>query len=98
MYDGYIVFKLNEPTRIYLRRDLGILPKELGRLMFAYVAAGGEIDETPETRPEWSDWEFHWDLRFSINGTPIYVETLLHYASPVVPDDSLIEVVNIHAQ
>ena len=65
--------------------------------MHEYVAAGGEIDEVRETRPEWLDYEFHYDLRFTIAGKPIYIETRLEFRVPLVPDDSRIIVVYVHA-
>jgi len=97
---GYIQFDLTEEAHGWIRRELGnITLKEIGRLMHEYIAAGGEIDETPETRPEWSDqYEFHHDLRLTINETSVYVETRLHWRLPVVPDESWILVVNVHAQ
>jgi hypothetical protein len=82
-----------------LRKELdSVSLKEFGRLMDEYVASGGEIDEVRETRPEWSDqYEFHHELRFTIQDKAIYVETRLHYREPFVPDESWILVVNIHA-
>ena len=66
--------------------------------MHEYVAAGGKIDEVRETRKEWKEHEFHHDLRFTIHDVPVYIETRLNYRLPVVPDESSIEVVNIHGQ
>lgn len=66
--------------------------------MYEYVANGGVIDEVRETRPEWSDeFEFHYDLRLTIADCPVYIETRLYHRIPVVPDDSSILVVNVHA-
>jgi hypothetical protein len=63
------------------------------------VASGGQIDDVRETRPEWRDQhEFHYDLRFTIQDQPVYVETRLNYREPFAPDESWILVVNIHAQ
>jgi hypothetical protein len=65
--------------------------------MSEYVRAGGEIDEVPETRREWSDqYEFHHDLRLTIQKKRVYIETRLNYRLPVVVDESWILVVNIH--
>ncbi len=67
--------------------------------MYEHVVAGGEIDEAPETRPEWSDlYEFHHDLRLTIADKPVYIETRLNYRLPVAADESWILVVNIHAR
>ena len=58
---------------------------------------GGEIDEQPETRPNWrEEFPFHHDLRLIIQNRRVYIETRLHYVVPFVPDDSWIDVVNIH--
>jgi hypothetical protein len=94
----YIQFELTEEAFRWVRREFGnITLKEVGRLMHEFVAAGGKIDEVPETRPEWAKLhEFHWDLRFDIQAKPVYIETRLHYRLPVVPDESWILVVNIH--
>lgn len=97
-FKDYIQFELTETAYAWVTRELGnISLKELGRLMHEYVAAGGEIDEVRETRPEWSDYEFHYDLRFTIQDKPVYIETRLNYNMPVVLDESTILVVNIHA-
>ena len=97
-FNGYIQFELTERAYAWVKRELGnISLKEFGRLMHEYVVAGGEIDEVRETRPEWSDYEFHYDLRFTIQDKPVYIETRLNYKTPVVPDESTILVVNIHA-
>lgn len=67
--------------------------------MCEYVKAGGKIDETRETRPEWSGrYEFHYDLRLMIQNKPVYIETRLHHRLPVRADESWILVVNIHAR
>jgi hypothetical protein len=64
--------------------------------MYEFVAAGGEIDEIKETRPEWAEHEFHHDLRLTIQGKAVYIETRLHFREPLKPDESSILVVNIH--
>jgi hypothetical protein len=57
---------------------------------------GGEIDKVVETRPEWNFYSHHYDLRPTINGRLIYVETRLEYKDPADPDDPIVFVVNIH--
>ncbi len=98
-FEGYIRFELTETTYRWLKRELNnIALKEIGRLMHEHVEAGGEIDEVRETRPEWSgEFEFHYDLRFTIQGQPVYIESRLNCQLPVVRDDSSILVVNVHA-
>jgi hypothetical protein len=97
-FDGYIQFELTETAYEWIKRELSnISLKNIGRLMYDFVEAGCEIDEVPETRPGWSDeFEFHYDLRFTIQDKPVYIETRLKYQLPVVPDDSVILVVNVH--
>ncbi|MEO8494170.1 MAG: hypothetical protein ABI614_03805 [Planctomycetota bacterium] len=97
-FKGFIRFELTETAYRWVKQELSnISLKEIGRLMHEYVEAGGEIDEVPETRPEWSDYEFHYDLRFTIQDTRVYIESRLNYQLPLVPDESSILVVSIHA-
>ncbi len=98
-FAGYIQFELTETAYEWIKRELnGILLKEIGRLMYEHVRAGGEIDEVRETRPEWSgEYPFHHDLRFAIQDRAVYIETRLNCQVPVVPDASSILVVNVHA-
>jgi len=92
----YIRFELPERAQRWVNLELGyVTSKELGRLMHEHVAAGGEIDEVRE-RGEY-EYEFHYDLRFTINDKAVYVETRLDYRPPFVPDEPSIIVVNIHA-
>ena len=99
-YTDFIQFDLTEQAYRWVQRELGNMAlKEIGRLMHEYVDAGGEIDEVPETRPEWSDrYECHFDLRFKIQDIPVYLETRLNYRLPLVADESWILVVNVHAR
>jgi hypothetical protein len=96
----YIQFELTEEAHRWVRRKLSNMTlKEIGRLMCAHVVAGGDIDEVPETRQEWSgQYEFHYDIRLTIHNKSVYIETRLNYRLPVVPDESWILVVNIHAR
>jgi hypothetical protein len=97
-FKGYIQFELTESSYAWVKRTFGnISLKEIGRLMHEHVASGGVIDEITETRPEWADYAFHHDLRFSIQNVPVYIETRLIHKLPIVRDESTILVVNIHA-
>jgi hypothetical protein len=97
-FADYIKFKLSEQSRRWIRRELGIRFRELGQLMHEHVASGGQIDEVRETRPEWSGkFEYHYDLRLAIGGTPVYIETRLNFQPPFRPDAAWILVVNVHA-
>lgn len=95
---GYIEFELTDEARRWMKRELdGVTLRQVGCFMCEHVAAGGEIDEVKETRPEWLDHEFHYDLRIAIQGKPVYIESRLNFREPFVPDESSIVVVNIHA-
>ena len=97
-YEGYIRFELTEAAYRWIRGEFeSISLKEIGRLMYEYVEGGGEIDEVRESRPEWSVYEFHYDLRFTIQDKRVYIESRLDYREPFVSDESSILVVNIHA-
>lgn len=97
-FDGYIRFELTETAYRWVKRELESMSlKEIGRLMNEYVAQGGIIDEVRETRPEWADFDFHYDLRFVIENTPVYIESRLKFELPLKPDSSVVVVVNIHA-
>ncbi len=88
----YVV--LTAVAQRWLRSELpGYLASDVGRLLHEYVDGGGEIDQQPETRPEWAMHEFHYDLRVRIGGRLIYFETRL-----MMPrrGDPWIHVVNIH--
>jgi len=97
-FEDYVRFNLTEQSRRWVRQTLGIRVNDFARLMHEYVNAGGEVDEVRETRPAWSgEYEFHYDLRFAIEGVRVYIETRLHDYRPFVPDRPWIEVVNVHA-
>src|SRR5262245_15366470 len=52
-YTGYVDW--NENAWEWARDQLGQRrQRQMSRLMFEYVEAGGEIDQVPETRPEWN--------------------------------------------
>lgn len=94
-YAGYVTF-----TRLadeWLRRGLdGFSQRRFAELLFEHINGGGEIDEVVETRPEWSMHSHHYDLRPTVEGRTLYVETRLIYADPNDPDDPVVHVVNIH--
>ena len=97
-FKGFIRFELTETAQRWVKREFGNIKRsEIRRLMHEYVEAGAEIDEVLETRPEWSEHDYHYDLRFTIQGKPVYIETRLSYELPLKPDQSTIVVVNIHA-
>ncbi len=89
---GYVVWK--DVAVDWLRENLrGIEPHEFVKLMCEYVSAGGVIDQVPERRPQWSDYDFHYDIRFPIAGRKIYIETILIDDDP---SDPILRIVSIH--
>jgi hypothetical protein len=90
---GYVDWK--EVARQWVRDNLpGVEPRMVAQLMHQYVLGGGVIDQVVERRPEWDDYDYHYDLRLPISGRLIYVETLLLDEDP---NDPVIRVVSIHA-
>jgi hypothetical protein len=60
------------------------------------VEEDGEIDQVKEDREGWREhWEYHYDLRPTIHGVKLYVETLLHPESFSSRDDPVIYIVRI---
>ncbi|MBI2804317.1 MAG: hypothetical protein HYX68_04955 [Planctomycetes bacterium] len=94
---GFVEFELTEEAHRWVRRELnGVDLNSLRRVMHDYVMAGGEIDEVKETRPEWTQYEYHHDLRLTIQDKAVYIETRLCYREPFIQDEASILVVNIH--
>ena len=91
-FTGYITWK--SIARQWLEQNLeGFTTRSVGEEMFRFFAAGGEIDQVSETRPQWSEHRFHYDFRMDIGGRLLYIETIL------VEDnlnDPTIHVVSIH--
>ena len=91
-FTGYITWK--EVARQWVQANLQELtPRAIGELMFNYFESGGEIDEVPETRPEWDTVKYHYDFRIPIKDERIYIETILNLDEP---DDPILHVVSIH--
>ncbi len=100
--EGYVRFELNEPSHRWIERNLGSLQyRDIKQLMHDYVVIkGGEIDEVAE-KPDWVErygYEFHHDLRFTIQGVPVFIETRLKYRPPFTADEPEIIVVSVHDQ
>jgi hypothetical protein len=94
-FAGYIRF--TEPAERWIYGNLaGLKLRDFGRLMWEHVRDGGMIDAVKETRPEWSEHLFHYDLRLNIAGRRIYVETRLYFGDANDPDDPTIHVVSVH--
>ena len=67
--------------------------KAVAKLMFDHLQAGGVIDQTPETRPEWNDRPFHYDFRILVGGRRVYIETVLVDDDPT---DPFVHIVSMH--
>lgn len=57
----------------------GLTAKGFREELYRYVCeADGEIDQVKEEREPWREqWEYHYDLRPTINGVRLYVQTRL---------------------
>lgn len=90
---GYIIWK--GVARESLDRDLpGCTQEHIHQLMIAHVNSGGEIHQTAETRPEYTEYRFHYDFRMPITGQRMYIETVFIHERD--PDDCTIYVVSFH--
>ena len=79
----------------WMLKELGCTQRQFKQKMWEFVVMEeGEIDEVKERRPEYSEHEFHHDLRFKVDGRLVYVETRLLQERDI--NDSEILVVNIH--
>ncbi|MBM4090046.1 MAG: hypothetical protein FJ276_11600 [Planctomycetes bacterium] len=61
--------------------------------MSQHLDVGGRIDQIRETRPEWTDYPYHYDFRIQIGNRLIYIEALLVEGDPT---DPTVHVVSIH--
>jgi hypothetical protein len=60
------------------------------------VHEGGEIDRVKEEREPWrNDWEWHYDLRPTVDGVSLYVETRLFPESFSNRNEPMIYIVQI---
>jgi hypothetical protein len=90
-FSGYVTWKVR--AQEWVQKNLqGVSPRAISEMMHAYVASGGIIDQVRERRPEWLDFEFHYDLRITIDNRELYIETILLAEDP----EPEIRVVNIH--
>jgi hypothetical protein len=91
----YVVFK-KRPQQ-WLRSELAEYSlREICRFLHAHVESGGKIDAQVEKRPEYTHYEFHYDLRVLIGGRRIYFETVLEFEDADDEDDLTVVVVNVH--
>lgn len=91
-FTGYVTWK--PVARQWVEQNLeGWTTRAIAEEMSRFVDAGGEIDQTLETRPEWAEQRYHYDFRMEIGGRLLYIETVLIEDDP---DDPGIHVVSIH--
>ena len=75
-FDGYVNW--TEVAHDWVRKELdGLTTDGVAEYMHEYVKSGGRIDQVPERRPEWSRYDYHYDLRFDMGGRRLYIETRL---------------------
>jgi len=75
----------------------GVTEEYFKEALYRFVCEeGGEIDQVREEREPWrKHWEWHYDLRPTINGVKLYVETRLYPESFNSRLDPIIQVVQI---
>ncbi|MGH7171978.1 MAG: hypothetical protein ACRELG_17020 [Gemmataceae bacterium] len=75
----------------------GVTEEYFLEALYRFVCeADGEIDQVKEEREPWRNhWEWHYDLRPTLNGVKLYVETRLHPESPSSKKPPEIRVVQI---
>ena len=90
---GYIQWK--SLPQDWLGTNLpNVTTKLIHEEMVKHANSNRKIDQTPETRPEYSSWPFHYDLRISIFGRRVYIETRFDQEQDL--EDCTIWVVNVH--
>ena len=94
-FNGYVNW--TDLAQTWVRRELpGVTPEAVVELICEHVWSDGEIDQIRETRPEWSEHDFHYDVRLAAFGRRIYIETRLQFDEPGDPDDPIILIANIN--
>jgi hypothetical protein len=75
----------------------GVTEKGFKEALYRFVChENGEIDQVKEDRETWrGKWEWHYDLRPTINGVKVYVETRLYPESFSSRQDPIIHIVRI---
>jgi predicted lipid-binding transport protein (Tim44 family) len=75
----------------------GVTVQGFKKELYQFVCnKNGEIDQVKENRQEWRElWEWHYDLRPTIKGVKLYVETRLYPDSFASRDEPRILVVRV---
>jgi hypothetical protein len=89
----YITWEDTALRWIY-REFTGYTAELVGKLMYEHVYNGGDIYQIEETRSNWLEWRFHYDLYVPICGRETYIET--RFLEEQCRDDCTINVVNVH--
>ena len=94
--EGAIVLKGRAPDGLRTTLE-GVTEKYFKEALCRFVCEqDGEIDQVKEEREPWREhWECHYDLRPTINGVKLYVETRLYPESFSSRHDPIIQVVQI---
>jgi hypothetical protein len=94
--EGAIVLKGRAPDGLRLTLE-GVTERYFKEVLYRFVCEdNGEIDQIKEERTPWREhWEWHYDLRPTINGVKLYVETRLFPESFSCREEPIIHVVQI---
>jgi hypothetical protein len=94
--EGAVVFKGRAPDGVRTTLE-GVTEKYFKEFLYRFVCEeNGEIDQVKEERDPWREhWEWHYDLRPTVNGVTLYVETRLLPESFSSRDDPVIHVVQV---
>lgn len=94
--EGAIVLKGRAPDGLRTTLE-GVTEKYFKEALYRFVCEeNGEIDQVKEEREPWRNhWEWHYDLRPTINGVKLYVETMLYPESFSRRHDPMVQVVQI---
>jgi hypothetical protein len=94
-FRGYVEFKnLAQEWLIQELPEFSL--DQIRQTLHSFVDEGGVIDEQVERRLEFTQYEFHYDLRVNIGNRLVYFETVLMCDEPDDPDDPVVVVVNVH--
>ena len=95
-YEGAIV--LEGRARDGLRTTVeGMTEKSFKQVLYRFIChENGEVDQVKEEREPWcKQWEWHYDLRPTINGVKLYVETRLFPESLSSRQEPIVFVVQV---
>jgi hypothetical protein len=94
--EGAIVLKGRAPDGLRATLE-GVTEALFKEALYRFICEeDGEIDQVKEAREPWRNhWEWHYDLRLTINSVKLYVETRLYPESFSSRLDPMIQVVQI---